>query len=919
MGYKFQVLALAALSIWVIFLFIDFRITWLVRVRLSDLYYFNRRDLIFIGLFATPAILSHLITIWGHYYRADDLFQESIRLVSTSSVKERKRISVWERHDPWLGYTVKYWVLVGVSVALNLVWFVQPVVAYLPRGMKFLGKYAACMAYFAFGSGYAAMGSCGLLLLLVLRRSMLQALGFTYADILPLHRWMGVAFIVWSTIHTICYILYYVHFNAFWRNFNFDGTTRGPQNMIALVAYAALLGLGITAIPQVRRSCYLLFITLHRVFTVITFLGTLMHFPYYMIWYYVLPSVCLYLADRFVPKFIQSCAISPDAICSFDKEADILTIVLVSKDRLEPLKPYYPGDYVNIEFPEISMIYHPFTIASYWAEDPYSMTIYVRTFQETKTSWTGALARLCEDATTDEPVVLKARVDGVFGDRTHDYLSSGVMVIFSAGAAITTFMGLLKAMAAQIEASQATMNNPATIEVHLICTFRYESELYAYGDFMHRITHDPRFTSWLHTQIYVSRPDKMAPPPLCESGLCTSEFVCGRVDELEEEQNGEGKNRGSEAAPLLGGGSKESRLKYGSVASRLSNARRINVEGQSEEECCMGCGAECSSGSGSGSTNSSASSLAATISVSPPSNSRSDSASTLTTSDVHTKTLLNGASASAAAAAAFASGCYRYKSLPTFPAANSAAIATVHAKKDLFLTTLILVLPMLAYLWGRAIPWEGTYKGEYRWCRTTKDEDQHMTNRCMWSYAILPGVVHVLAASCIGYFALFVARRTNLFRAASSHGSRVATASVAETNNAAFRSYANLIRGLGGDNASTAAVSGSVTLHRQGMMKAAVKKQQGIEFKRGRIQVNHHIQELITLGVGHRRPGGGDKGGNDAEALMGGVVEEEQEVKVKEGGVIVFGGGPDAFVDMIEESCKKARWVVDFHRETWAP
>lgn len=150
MGYKFQVLALAALSIWVIFLFIDFRITWLVRVRLSDLYYFNRRDLIFIGLFATPAILSHLITIWGHYYRADDLFQESIRLVSTSSVKERKRISVWERHDPWLGYTVKYWVLVGVSVALNLVWFVQPVVAYLPRGMKFLGKYAACMGTFCF-------------------------------------------------------------------------------------------------------------------------------------------------------------------------------------------------------------------------------------------------------------------------------------------------------------------------------------------------------------------------------------------------------------------------------------------------------------------------------------------------------------------------------------------------------------------------------------------------------------------------------------------------------------------------------------------------------------------------------------------------------------------------------------------------
>ncbi|KAG0198611.1 hypothetical protein BGX33_012216 [Mortierella sp. NVP41] len=909
MGYKFQALALATLSVLVIFLFIDFQITWLAPARTTDIYYFNRRDLIFIGLFALPAILSHLITIWGHYYRADSVFQESIALVSTTTVKERKRISIWERHDPWVGFTVKYWLVVLVSVGLNTVWFIQPLVVYLPRGIKFLGTYAALMAYIAFGSGYAAMGSCGLLLLLVLRRSMLQALGFTYADLLPLHRWMGVAFIVWSTIHTVCYILYYIHFNAFWRNFNFDGNTRGPQNLIALVAYAALLGLGITAIPQVRRSCYLLFITLHRVFTVVTFIGTLMHFPYYMIWYYVLPSVCLYLADRFVPKFIQSCAISPDAVCSFDKEADILTVVLTSRDRLEPLKPYYPGDYVNLEFPELSMIYHPFTIASYWAEDPYTMTIYVRTFQETKTSWTGALAGLCEKATDEEPLVLKARVDGVFGDRTHDYLSSGVMVIFSAGAAITTFMALLKAMAAQIESANKTMNNPATIEVHLICTFRYESELYAYGDFMHRITHDPRFTSWLHTQIYVSRPDKTAPPPDCASGLCASEFVCGRVDEPTEERVADG-SEVKESAPLLLG--KESKLKYGSIASRLSTAVNTPVgtaagtpvtRRSEEQECCMGYGAECS-GTTSASSSSSSSSLAGTITVSPPLNSVTDSAST---EREVTKTL-DGASS-----AVSKDGCYRYKFLPTFLAANSAEIATVHAKKDLFLTALILVVPMLVFLWGRAIPWEGTYKGQYRWCRTTRDRDQHMTNRCMWSYALLPGFLHVFAASVIGYFALWVARSTNLFRAKSSNGSRTTSTSVAETNNTAFRSYANLIRGLGGGaSASRTTSSGSATtLVIPNSMKPSVKKQRGIEFKRGRIQVNYHIQELIALGVGHRCRGGG--------GIVEEVVEAGEAVEEKEGGVIVFGGGPDAFVDMIEESCKKARWAVDFHRETWAP
>jgi hypothetical protein len=76
-----------------------------------------------------------------------------------------------------------------------------------------------------------------MLLLLVLRRSMLQALGYTYSDVLPLHRWIGVAFVVWSTLHTIGYVLYFAHANAFWINFNFDGNTRGPQNMTGVAAY----------------------------------------------------------------------------------------------------------------------------------------------------------------------------------------------------------------------------------------------------------------------------------------------------------------------------------------------------------------------------------------------------------------------------------------------------------------------------------------------------------------------------------------------------------------------------------------------------------------------------------------------------------------------------------------------------------
>ncbi|KAG9325265.1 hypothetical protein KVV02_000013 [Mortierella alpina] len=862
---KHQYLAMTCMVVLAMYLSADFRLTWLTTRGIREIYYYNKRDLYFVGLFVLPAIISHLLTIWGHYYRADSIFQQSIALVSTATAKERRRISIWERHDPWIGYTYKYWVLVAMSVLLNTLWFVQPLVAYLPNGIRFLGLYGSITAYVAFGSGYAAMGSCGMLLLLVLRRSMLQAVGFTYADLLPLHRWLGVAFIVWSTLHTISYILYYIHFDAFWEEFNFDGNTRGPQNLIALVAYASLLGLGITAIPQVRRSCYLLFITAHRVFTVITFVGTLMHFPYYMLWYYVLPSMCLYIADRFVPKFIQSCSIAPEIACSFNKDADILTVVLMSKNRLEPLKPYYPGDYVNLEIPELSLIYHPFTIASYWAEDPYTMTIYVRTFQETKTSWTGALANLCGES--EAPVLVRANVDGVFGDRVHDYLSCKVMVIFAAGAAITTFMGLLKAMAAQIEVTAESKKNPATIEVHLICTFRYESELYAYGDFMHRITHDPRFTSWLRVEVYVSRPDKHTAPAECPSGQCTSEFVCGRVDGQDRLEGLE-----SESTSLLPNFRKPAQ--YGAVSHGCGGC------GGETKDCCA---------------------------ASSPSACSSSSSMTIP----NHATAVNEDSATPE---------QMYRSLPTFPAASSDTIATVHAKKDLIATTAILVVPMVIYLLSRNIPWEGTYQGQYRWCRTTYDTDQHMTNNCLWSYAILPGVIHVAIAMVMGYLGLWVARRSNLLQSSRFStplwSSMSTSASSSASLSKAFPGVGDLRSGSHATDLESRAASTAATSYRnlvlglsaldptapldQRTRSTATKG--SIVFKRGRIQVNHHIQELKGLGIGQ------DCAKDDVDGM-----------EARRGGVIVFGGGPDAFVDMIEESCNKARWAVDFHRETWAP
>ena len=72
---------------------------------------------------------------------------------------------------------------------------------------------------------------------------MLHALGFTYAEILPLHRWLGVGILFWSVVHTIGYIMYYDWDGSLAEAINFYDVGRSTMNImgfIALVNYACL-------------------------------------------------------------------------------------------------------------------------------------------------------------------------------------------------------------------------------------------------------------------------------------------------------------------------------------------------------------------------------------------------------------------------------------------------------------------------------------------------------------------------------------------------------------------------------------------------------------------------------------------------------------------------------------------------------
>lgn len=87
-----------------------------------------------------------------------------------------------------------------------------------------------------FIGGYNAIACCGIILFLVLRRSMLQSLGFTYSEVLPLHRWLGALIFFWSCLHTVGYILYYNAYKMLAEEFNFYDIGRSTMNIMGCVA-----------------------------------------------------------------------------------------------------------------------------------------------------------------------------------------------------------------------------------------------------------------------------------------------------------------------------------------------------------------------------------------------------------------------------------------------------------------------------------------------------------------------------------------------------------------------------------------------------------------------------------------------------------------------------------------------------------
>ncbi|KAF9202930.1 hypothetical protein BGZ49_006966 [Haplosporangium sp. Z 27] len=873
---SFVLLCIAIMVGWMI---ADGYVTWILTR--EWIFYMNNRDY-FVGVFLLiPSALGHLATIWGHYFRSEREFQHSISKVTTP-VSVKQKISLWEHHI-FFGYTVKYWILVTLVTLISFAWMIITAVGY---GKEFIDDYGwvGGLGLVLGGiGGYSAISSCGLILFLVLRRSMLHALGFTYSEILPLHRWLGVAIVFWSVLHTIGYLMYYAWDKSLSEAFNFYDIGRATMNIMGCFALGALLILAIFSIPQVRRRFYTLFMSLHRIMTVIFFVGTVVHYPYYMLWYYLLPSLVLFFVDRFVPKVIQRRTIHPVASLSLNADADIIKMTFTSP---EPMKPYYPGDYIMVQIPELGTLYHPFTIASYWPEDPKSITLFIRTYHDSKRSWTGAMARLC--GTDDKRIRVKANVDGIFGDRRHDYLKSETLIVFVAGAAITTFIALIKAIAAQI----ASSSEPLRMQFHLICTFRTRSELHAYGSFLHQITRDPRFTTWLHVEIYVSRPDKpktlmgvhahvikndiqvpgqsVKPQKkykkrfesLKRTGTKLKRALSGRTivgSPTSSDEKSKNQFENTPTGPAI--------VSFAEVGNHINDnsvdtielgeekARDSSLSSTSVEDI-SGCGTPGSTLPSSPVSGKFGDSLPIRLEIEAALDKKSFEKS-------------NNNTATSPMSPRTREMTYDSKRLPTFHDAQSTAIATRLAKLDLHATSILIFIPLVFWYGLRAVKWEGSV----HYCNVMDDMTTTQERICYATYALGPVGGQTLLMCLIGYFAMWLSRRTLLRSLKACSPNDIETGKHLESKNLPYPEF---------------------DIEDQNLSVEDGNWDEGdVVYSVGRMNIKIVVDRFMNAGVG---PVGGDR------AL-----------------VAVFGGGPEAFVDHVERQIKKSKWAVDYHRETWAP
>lgn len=217
-------------------------------------------------------------------------------------------------------------------------------------------------------------------------------------------------------------------------------------NALGILCGISFVILGLSSMWWVRRNHYRVFYVCHVVFSLIVLFGLVMHYNK-MIWY-LAPSVIYYFASstpvmvKALQKWIDGGTLIMNAVEIPDSRGCVeMTMKYSCSHSTVDVLRLTCGSHVRISVPEISSIWHPFTVFSS-ASTPEELKIL---FRPTGPFTTGLSRRLIGGPGRQYPKVL---VDGMYGSSSqlrHVFRHETVLIV-AGGVGIASYISLLQSI-----------------------------------------------------------------------------------------------------------------------------------------------------------------------------------------------------------------------------------------------------------------------------------------------------------------------------------------------------------------------------------------------------------------------------------------------------------------------------------------
>lgn len=293
------------------------------------------------------------------------------------------------------------------------------------------------------GAAWVINLNAALILLLVTKRFLTGLRNIHMLRIIPLDQSFpnahalvaGVIFFL-SVIHIPFALSWVIKYNQFgpFKIWSISTTT-----VFGLALALVLLVLILTASQPCRKKNYKLFATCHAIGVILFFPLLCLHGVHRekpMTWKWIIGPLLIYAINKLFEK-LQTKEYTMNLLQEHFKEWPGSVIEL----RIPKKFNYCPGQYAQINIPQLGIEWHPFSIAS--APHESTLVMYVKTRSED--GWTSALKSIFRERESNsrfEPLL--ARIRGPFGSPSQHFELFNRVVLVSGGIGATPFASVCK-------------------------------------------------------------------------------------------------------------------------------------------------------------------------------------------------------------------------------------------------------------------------------------------------------------------------------------------------------------------------------------------------------------------------------------------------------------------------------------------